>query len=173
MSSNPPNENLVAYLDGELPDDEVSAVEKSLVEDASIRRDVEQLTRTYDLLDLLPDSRASDGFAEKTLTAIRTGEQQSGSERVDDHERSGSQKDWGRRAIEWSIRVVAFCGLMLAAAVGFNSSFRQNSEPIDALLTELPLIQRLDEYQEIGDVQFLKVLSESRLFDEQNDAPQQ
>lgn len=173
MSSNQPNENLVAYLDGELPDDEVSAVEKSLVEDASVRRNVEQLTKTYDLLDLLPVSCAPEGFAEKTLTAIRTGEQQSDSERVEDRVPSGEQMNLRRRAVEWSVRAVAFCGLMLAAVVGFNSSFRQNSEPIDELLTELPLIQRLDEYQEIGDVQFLKTLSESRLLDGQNDAPHQ
>ena len=72
MSSDKEKEELVAYLDGELPDEVASRVEKSLVDDASARRDVEQLTKTFDLLDLLPTSQASDGLAEKTLTAIRT-----------------------------------------------------------------------------------------------------
>ena len=58
------------------------------------------------------------------------------------------------------------------ATSGFNGAFKQNSEPMDELLTELPLIQRLDEYQEIGDVEFLKSLSESGLFDERDKAPQ-
>ena len=61
---------------------------------------------------------------------------------------------------------------MFVATAGFNGAFKQSSKPIDELLTEFPVIQRLDEYQEIGDVEFLKTLSESGLFDERDKAPQ-
>ena len=40
MSSEKEKEELVAYLDGELPDEAASRVEKSLVDDANVRRDV-------------------------------------------------------------------------------------------------------------------------------------
>lgn len=173
MSSDKSKEKLIAYLDGELPDESAAHVEKSLVEDASVRRDVEQLTKTFDLLDLLPTSQASDGFAEKTLTAIRTQSSEPASDSTDEETRpERQQSDWSRRSISWGIRLVAFVGLLCAATAGFNGSFRENSEPIDELLSKLPMIQRLDEYQEIGDVEFLKTLSESGLFDERDKAPQ-
>jgi anti-sigma factor RsiW len=172
MSSDKSNEDLIAYLDGELPDESASAVEKSLVEDASVRRDVEQLTRTFDLLDLLPTSKASDGFADKTLTAIRTQTQVPGSETAEEDVLVGKRLDLPRTSIQWGLRATAFLGLMFVATVGFNSAFRQGSEPIDELLSELPLIQRLDEYEEIGDVKFLNQLSESGLFDERDEPPQ-
>lgn len=173
MSSDKEKEELVAYLDGELPDEVASRVEKSLVDDASVRSDVEQLTKTFDLLDLLPASKASDGFAAKTLTAIRTKETVPDAIAVE--KTSPAEKlhsNFSRRAIAWGIRGAAFLGLMVAATAGFNGAFKQNSEPMDELLTELPVIQRLDEYQEIGDVEFLKTLSESGLFDERDKAPQ-
>ena len=173
MASDKEKEELVAYLDGELPDEAASRVEKSLVDDAAVRSDVEQLTKTFDLLDLLPASKASDGFAEKTLTAIRTKESvpdTNTAEKTSPAEKS--QSNASRRVFAWGIRAVAFFGLLFVATAGFNGAFKQNSEPMDELLTELPVIQRLDEYQEIGDVEFLKTLSESGLFDERDKAPQ-
>ncbi|NQV28932.1 MAG: hypothetical protein HQ518_31645 [Rhodopirellula sp.] len=172
MSSEKSKEDLVAYLDGELPDEQASQVEKSLAENASVRRDVEQLTKTFDLLDLLPEPKASDGFAEKTLTAIRTQSSPRKSETTDEVTSATQASAMSRRVVEWGIRVAAFAGLLVAATIGFNRSFRQDSEPIDELLTELPVIQRLDEYQETGDVEFLKALSESGLFNERDQAPQ-
>ena len=173
MSSDQEKEELVAYLDGELPDEAASRVEKSLVDDPAVRRDVEQLTKTFDLLDLLPASQASDGFAAKTLTAIRTQSSEPKAESTDnDAPVEKAPSNYSQHAIIWSIRAAAFFGLLFAATVGFNGTFKQSSEPIDELLTELPIIQRLDEYQEIGDVEFLKSLSESELFDERDKAPQ-
>lgn len=173
MSSDKEKEELVAYLDGELPDEVASRVEKSLVDNASVRRDVEQLTKTFDLLDLLPTSQASDCFAEKTLTAIRTQAEVPTTESTDKEATSEKLRtNYSQQAIVWGIRAAAFLGLLFVATSGFNGAFKQNSEPMDELLTELPLIQRLDEYQEIGDVEFLKSLSESGLFDERDKAPQ-
>lgn len=173
MSSDKEKEELVAYLDGELPDEVASRVEKSLVDDASVRRDVEQLTKTFDLLDLLPTSQASDGFAEKTLTAIRAQADAPKTESSDNQTTSAKPRSgYSQLAIVWGIRAAGFLGLLFVATSGFNGAFMQNSEPIDELLTELPVIQRLDEYQEIGDVEFLKSLSESGLFDERDKAPQ-
>jgi anti-sigma factor RsiW len=173
VPSDKKKEELVAYLDGELPDEAASRVEKSLVDDAAVRRNVEQLTKTFDLLDLLPASQASDGFAEKTLTAIRTQSSEPKPESTsDDAPAENARSNYSERATVWGIRAAAFFGLLFVATTGFNGAFKQNSEPIDELLTELPVIQRLDEYEEVGNVQFLKALSESGLFDERDQAPQ-
>lgn len=173
VASDRKQEELVAYLDGELPDEAASRVEKSLVDDSAVRRDVEQLTKTFDLLDLLPASQASEGFAEKTLTAIRT---QSGEPKPEltksDAPAEMPQTNYSARATFWGIRAAAFLGLLFVATTAFNGAFKQNSKPIDELLIELPIIERLDEYEEVGNVEFLKALSESGLFDERNKAPQ-
>lgn len=177
MSSDKSKEDLVAYLDGELPEESASQVEKTLVEDPSVRRDVEELSRSFDLLDLLPTSQAPDGFSEKTITIARSLSELPNTESADEtastpETSAGRPSDFPRRAAVWGVRFVAFLGLMVVATAGFNGSFRQNSEQIDELLTELPVIQRLDEYQEIGDMEFLEALNESGLFDERDKTPQ-
>ena len=68
------SENIVAYLDGELNDDQAAEVDRMLTDDGAARQQVEQYSRTWDMLDLLPSSQASDGLAERTLTAIRSGQ---------------------------------------------------------------------------------------------------
>ncbi len=173
MSSDRKKEELVAYLDGELPDEAASRVEKSLVDDPAVRRNVEQLTKTFDLLDLLPASQASDGFAEKTLTAIRMQSSELNPESTkNDAPVDTPPRNYAVLATAWSIRAAAFLGLLFVATAAFNGTFKQNSKPIDELLTELPVIQRLDEYEEIGKLEFLKALTESGLFDERDKAPQ-
>lgn len=166
MAAEKSNEDLIAYLDGELPDEAVAEVEQSLVEDPDVRRDVERLTRTYDLLNLLPSAKASTEFTEKTLTAIRT--QPLGDEAGSKSETNASDKDrdWRKPAATWGIRAGAFMGLLLLGSIGFNGAFRRGAEPIDQLLREYPVIQRLDEYREVGDVEFLRQLNKSGLFDE-------
>jgi hypothetical protein len=159
-------ENLIAYLDGELTDEAAADVEKTLAEEVSSRQQVERLMRTWELLDLLPEGRASDGFTEKTLTAIRT--RVSISTKT---EEAGDEQDDvipGRtreRVVRIGRRTVGLFVLMLVAAVGFNSTFQKGAEPIDELLRELPLVERLDEYQEAGGTKFLNTLHESGLFD--------
>lgn len=173
VSSDRKQEELVAYLDGELPDEAASRVETSLVNDPAVRRNVEQLTKTFDLLDLLPASQASDGFAEKTLTAIRTHSSEPKPESTkNDTPVKKAQTNYSAAATVWGVRAAAFLGLLFVATAAFNGAFKQNSNPIDELLTELPVIQRLDEYEEVGNVEFLKALNESGLFDERDKAPQ-
>jgi anti-sigma factor RsiW len=162
-------EELIAYLDGELNDAAAANVEERLARDPQVRQTVEKLTRAWDLLDLLPAARASSDFTERTLSAIGTQRKS-----ADNADTKYLPVGPGRRVRasggRWAIRVVGLIGLLIAAAVGFNGSFRRNAEPIDKLLTELPLIERLDQYQAVGDVEFLRHLASSGLFDEQSDS---
>jgi len=158
-------ENLIAYLDGELTDEAAASVEKTLAEQVAARQEVEKLTRTWELLDLLPEGRASDGFTEKTLTAVRT-KLATLTQTQTEEEQNDVIPGRGRvRLLGIGRRMLAFFVLLLVAAVGFNSTFPKGSEPIDELLIELPVVERLDEYQEVGDIEFLKVLEQSGMFD--------
>jgi len=157
-------ENLIAYLDGELTDEAAADVEKTLAEEVFARQEVEKLMRTWELLDLLPEGRASDGFTEKTLTAIRTRTTVSTSLEQADVDPDDVIPGRGReRAIRIGRRTVGFFILLFVAAVGFNSTFQKGAEPIDELLKELPIVERLDEYQEVDNLEFLKALHESGL----------
>ncbi len=163
MSDFRQQENLIAYLDGELTDEAAASVEKTLAEQVAARQEVEKLTRTWELLDLLPEGRASDGFTEKTLTAVRT---KLATLTQTEEEQNDVIAGRGRvRLLGIGRRMLAFFVLLLVAAVGFNSTFSKGSEPIDELLIELPVVERLDEYQEVGDIEFLKVLEQSGMFD--------
>lgn len=165
MSEPRQQENLIAYLDGELSDEAAASVEKTLAEEIGTRQEVERLTRAWELLDLLPEARASSDFTEKTLTAVRTRlalPAQSETDENDDDVIPGQGRERVHRLVR---RTAAFLLLLFVAAVGFNSTFRKDSEPIDELLIELPVVERLDEYREAGDVEFLKALEQSGLFD--------
>ena len=159
-------EDLVAYLDGELGDDDATEVERSLAEDPGVRQEVESLTRTWDLLDLLPVARAGDGFAEKTMTAIKSNPTLAIVEEGNDSGSNLHRASLRERGRRMGFRIMALLGLMLVAGIGFGSTFHENSKPMDQLLREYPLIHRLDEYREADSVEFLRELEKSGLFDE-------
>lgn len=66
-----PDDDLVAYLDGELDADATHAMEERLAADEAARRKAEGLRKTFDLLDHLPKTEPSPSFASRTLTQIR------------------------------------------------------------------------------------------------------
>jgi anti-sigma factor RsiW len=61
---------LIAYLDGELNEDEESAVEVRLNTDPAARREATALKQTWDLLDYLPKHEPSPTFTSKTLSRL-------------------------------------------------------------------------------------------------------
>jgi anti-sigma factor RsiW len=165
------NEDLVAYLDGELNDDDASRLEETLAEQASIRRDVENLTRVWELLDLLPGSKASANFTERTLSAIQTRQAQTDAEEADMRPMvTAKGHQWRARARQVTLRFAAFLGLAIVGAIGFNGTFRRNAEPMEQLLQDLPVIERLDQYREVGSLEFLEELNDSGLLDGNGDA---
>ena len=68
-------EDLVAYLDGELPDEQVQQIDHIIARSEVARHEVEALARTWELLDILPPAKASDDFANKTMTNLKIMEQ--------------------------------------------------------------------------------------------------
>ncbi|MCS7021358.1 MAG: hypothetical protein NZU63_05985 [Gemmataceae bacterium] len=66
----PLDEELVAYLDGELPEEQARQIEQRLAADPQLRRRAILLKKTYELLDYLPRPEASPDFATRTLEKI-------------------------------------------------------------------------------------------------------
>jgi len=76
MSRKPPfdrslYEDLVAYLDGELPQARRAEIEACLREDAALAEEVELHRRTWEALASLPGARASQAFVQRTMEHVR------------------------------------------------------------------------------------------------------
>lgn len=70
QKTNPQNERLVAYLDGELSAPQSEAVEEQLANDAELRDELSQLDRVWNLLDLAPRSTVGSKFADSTVAMV-------------------------------------------------------------------------------------------------------
>ncbi|MFW6124760.1 MAG: anti-sigma factor family protein [Pirellulales bacterium] len=144
-------EQLVAYLDGELAEEEARRVERQLAGSEAARREVQFLARTWDLLDLLPRRQPPGELTEQTLSQIRAESLHPG--------------DWRGRVGRWARRggfVAAWAGsLAAAAALGFAAVRAFRPSPSEQLLNDLPVIENLTEYQEIGSYEFLRALYEA------------
>ncbi len=147
-------EELVAYLDGEL-DDNVARirVEQLLAANPDVRTEVQQLERAWDMLDKLPRAEVDAGFTQTTveMVAVRA------SEEIDQerHQRPRRQ-----------IRKWAWVGvsLFLAGLLGAAGANLLWPHPDDALLRDLRVLQNLDEYEQVGDVEFLRRLHDEEMF---------
>ena len=63
--------DLVAYVDGELPETHSRSIATKLTQSATARREVEMLEKTWEMLDYLPRPRVTEQFSEKTVSHIR------------------------------------------------------------------------------------------------------
>lgn len=150
----PPDEELVAYLDGELDADAVRRIEALLASDAEVRRRLQSLERTWDLLDELDQSPAGEPFTRSTLEMVAVAAR-------DDLERSRTDAPRGR----WRRRFLFGVVLAAAAAAGFFAVVALAPDPNRELLDDLPVLENLDEYRQAQSIEFLRKLRQSGLFD--------
>jgi hypothetical protein len=155
------DEELVAYLDGELNPEQATRVERRLGEDPKYRARLNQLERAWDLLDTLNRSEADDDFVHSTVEMVA----------VQAVEEAKTQKlrTIQRRNFGW----LAMTVLALAATGTTYFLVRHQLErPNRELIRNLPLIERVDDYQNIDSLEFAKQLHRENLFAaEVNDVP--
>lgn len=150
-------ENLTAYLDGELDESDTRRIESILASSSAARSEVESLIRTYDFLEALPRPTASSEFAGKTLATARQ-------ETV---RKPLAQQPWFQRSQQGAALAGSLAAVFAAAACGFALTNQWIPQPEDALLRELPVIENLDLYSEVGNLEFLRQLqSDAKLLEE-------
>lgn len=148
-------EDLVAYLDGELDENNVQAVEKTLANNNVVRHDLEQLSRTYDLLDFLPKASVSQEFTAKTMTMVSLRTSQVWP----------NENAW-KIGLRRAFLLLVWVGALSASAyAGFHFTTRLVKTEADILVEDLPTIERLDQLQEVENMKFLEKLEQSHLFD--------
>jgi anti-sigma factor RsiW len=145
--------NLVAYLDGELPEPAAKEIEHVLSKSPTVQHDVEMLSRTWDLLDQLPRLAGSSDLTARTINVVK----------ADEAPKPLLPASWVERFPKESFRrgaIVAtwVAGLAFAAVAGFTITHRLIPNPSDELLRNLPVIEKLDLYSNVESIEFLREL---------------
>jgi len=151
-------EELVAYLDGELDAEQSRQIEQRAAAEPDARRMLQELDRTWQMLDALDAPPTSEEFTRTTLEMVALAA-------VKDAEEA--QAEAPRRRLR--ARLWAATGLVGAAAAGFFIVTGLIPDPNAQLLQDLPILENYDQYREIGSIDFLRALSDAKLFTEDAD----
>lgn len=158
-------EKLVAYLDGEVTEQEAIEVEQSLSTDEATRTHVDGLERTWELLDKLPITKASQEFTDKTLSTIKTVQLEALAEA--EQNRSGFLSSKSKQQLRRAAIAAAWtAGLACSVMVGYLLTNQWVPDEADPLLEEFSFIENLDTYSEVQSLEFLEELKKSGTFDE-------
>lgn len=151
----PIQQDLVAYLDGELDDEGARRVEGLLSSDADAREEMHKLEVAWDLLEELPREEVGQSFTHTTVEMIAL----SAEGTVSSEQKAWSRKQGGRLAL-------AGASLLVAAASGFLAVSLVWPNPNRSLLRDLPLLEDLDAYRQVETIDFIRQLKQSGLFDD-------
>ncbi len=157
-SADPDQEMLVAYLDGEVDADVAKAVEERLARDADFRKTLNQLERSWDLLNDLPQPTIDEAFTKTTVEMVAV----QMSQEVEKEQSSATRKKQ-----LWPLFTIAI--VLACLPLGFLARRHFLESPDEQLIEDLPVIERVDVYQHIDDLHFLEQLNSEGLFDEHPD----
>ncbi len=149
--------NFVAYLDGELSEEETQEIEKMLSQSQVARHELDALAKTWELLDILPRVRVGSAFTEKTMASLSVEKPQVESAFL------GKVYDQARIVV---LAAGWVCGLAAVAAAGFLLTNRGIEDPTRAIVEDYRVIKNLDRYQQIGSVEFIEQLEKDVPFHE-------
>jgi len=148
-------EQLVAYLDGELDDQQSAALEKQLRDDPKLRRMADELDRTWGLLDALEPVAAGEEFSQRTMKTIVTSYSHAEQQRPVSIQRTLSKLATSRALTWFGIGVLGtLCGLGLSAA----RSPSEESVQATQLLRQIDMLDRYPQYSIIPDIASLQQL---------------
>ena len=167
--SAPLDEQLVAYLDGELDEQTSRHVETLMADDPELRDRLKQLGRAWELLDELERAETEGAFTETTLELV-----------VSQAEQEARQREAQRPRLHRRRRALIGGSLLAAGLAGFLGMALLGPDPNRPLLEDLPVIENVDEYLQVlgndqsvdGSIDFLRRLHQEELFAEE-DQPQE
>ena len=160
------DEQLVAYLDGELDEETARQIETLVADDPKLGDRLAQLGRAWDMLDHLERSETEGAFTEGTLELVAA----QAEEEARRHE--GRLPGLRRRR-----RAVVAGSLLAAGVAGFLAVAALRPDPNRPLLEDLPVLENLDQYRLIlndnetvqQSIDFLRKLRQEELFVEEGD----
>ena len=139
------DEELVAYLDGELADRESAAVESKLAADAQLRSRASQFAQTWDALKVLSHDSVSEGFMEKTLQEISVD-----LEAIDGRQNLTDERVSSAR--EWRLTAVCFAAGVIGAAIGVGRPTQMSKMTPE----EWEVVREMAQYQGEPSIELLR-----------------
>jgi len=152
-------EQLVAYLDGELEPDQSRRIEELLASDAEAQETLQRLDRTWEMLDELERRETGEETVRSTMEMVAAAAE----EEVAGLRSSAPARRRRRFAL-------AAGGLLAASLAGFLIVSLFTPDPNRELLEDLPVLENFDAYLEVDDVEFLRELSRQQVFADFDDA---
>ena len=149
-------EELVAYLDGELDVDASRKVEERLANEAFVRQELTRLEKTWRLLERLPRAEVDENFTRSTIEMLAV----KASEDLQQQKAIEPRRKLRRLAAAAAIALVA-------AAGGYAASRWQWPDPNEQLARDMPVLENLDEYRQIENIEFLRELHDEGLFSDE------
>jgi len=147
------DEEIVAYLDGELDSVAEAQVVRRLSEDAAYRSRLGQLQQAWDMLDNLRRTEADDEFVQSTVAMVAV--------QAEGEAKTQKLRVQRKRNLAWlAVAAVA----LFSVAGGFLAIHRRMTRENRNLIRDLPVVEHVDEYRYIDDVEFLKQLERENLF---------
>ncbi len=147
------HEQLVAYLDNELDEETSHNVEQMMASNPTVREQILQLQRAWDLLDDLPRAEADERFATSTVELI-AGDIQAELDREQREAPLRQRRTW----LIWG------AGFALAGFLGVLATDFLWPERDAELLRDYAVVQKLDAFRQAGSITFLESLKERELF---------
>lgn len=161
-------EELTAYLDGELDEQAVADLEERLRRDPSLRRELEEYKRAWELLDFLPQPEPSPDFTTRTLDRLAVMRPpQSATATLPPlgplPAPESVSRRWTRGVL--SAVAVALLGYFLTGlALPPTPTHLSPVEREERLAADLRLLDRLHLYRYGEDIEFLRALDHPDLF---------
>ncbi len=149
-------EQLVAYLDGELDAEDARRIEERLAFEPGVRETLQRLERTWECLDVLDAPPVDDRFTRSTLEMVAVDAEKQLQQLADEAPRRRRRR-----------RLAILGGLVAAAALGFGGVMALAPNPNQQLIEDLPVLENLDEYRQADNLQFLMQLRDADLFGEE------
>ncbi len=146
-------EQLVAYLDGELDAEAARRIEERLAAEPELREALNRLEQTWEMLDELGSTPVGESFTRTTLEMVTVAAEE-------DVQHALAEAPLRRRRHLW----MACAGVLAATAAGFLAAHLALPNSNRQLLHDLPVLENLDEYRQVDDIDFLRLLKEQNLF---------
>ncbi|MCP4190490.1 MAG: hypothetical protein GY768_07660 [Planctomycetaceae bacterium] len=154
ITSDSDQEQLVAYLDGEVDASTAQSVEERLASDSAFRQSLNELQRSWDLLGDLPQPTIDESFTQTTVEMVAL--------QLDHDLQDDQDNQTQKQNLRWLTLLAAATVSLL---IGFFAYRFWLDAPNRELKTDLPVIERVDVYQHIDNLQFLEQLKEEGVFD--------
>ena len=142
-------DQLVAYLDGECDEETALSIDQLLASNEVARKEVDRLSKAYELLDHLPRPAASTDFSNATMKSV---------EALVPVDRD-VKADVSRQLAPWIPALKTMAVSFVCTLAGLFAGKLAFADTSDEMLRELAAIERVEEFRSVGDRDFVDWIS--------------